>query len=212
MDHVQFKANQTAAGYVAGGLDEGTEEAFELHLMECSECIEDVEVWRAIKLELPTIGPKVRSAPVQRKSADFGDWRMAASLVGVGVIGAVGGWLGKASTVPDLDSTKTVVFNLPSVSRGAGECAGLRLAADTQVALVRVAGISGDSHVVALDSEMRALSAAQYASRSQPDGSQLVRLNSSLLVGRAVHLEILRANGLGEPLGCVTGENPERHR
>jgi hypothetical protein len=209
MDHVQFKANQTAAGYVAGGLDDSTQEAFELHFMGCSECIEDVEVWRAIKLEMPKMGPKVRTATVHRKSVDFGDWRMAASLVGAGVIGAAGGWLGKATTAADLDSTKTVVFNLPSVSRGADECAVLRLAADTQVALVRVSGISGDSHVVALDSEMRALPAAQYASRRQPDGSQLMRLNSSLLVGRAVHLEILRANGLGEPLGCVTGEYPE---
>jgi len=47
MDHIQFKANQTAAGYVANGLDESTQEAFELHLMGCSECVEDVEVWRA---------------------------------------------------------------------------------------------------------------------------------------------------------------------
>ncbi len=209
MDHVQFKANQTAAGYVAGGLDDGTQEAFELHLMGCSECVEDVEIWRAIKVEMPKMGLNVRSATAPRKSADFGDWRMAASLVGVGVIGAAGGWLGKTTTVTDLDSTRTVVFNLPSVSRGAGECAALRLAADTQVALVRVAGISGDSHVVALDSEMHALPPSQYASRSQPDGSQLVRLNSSLLVGRAVHLEIRRSNGLDEPLGCVTGENPE---
>lgn len=209
MDHAQFKANQTAAGYVAGGLDESTQEAFELHLMECSECIEDVEVWRAIKLELPKVGTKVRTAAAPRKSVDFGDWRMAASLVSAGVIGAAGGWLGKATTAADLDSSKTVVFNLPSVSRGADECTALRLAADTQVALVRVPGISRDSHVVALDSEMRALPAAEYSSRGQPDGSQLVRLNSSLLVGRAVHLEILRANGLDEPLGCITGENPE---
>jgi hypothetical protein len=208
MDHVQFKANQTAAGYVASGLDDSTQEAFELHLMECSECIEDVEVWRAIKLEMPKMGTKVRTSTAQRKSADFGDWRMAASLVGAGVIGATGGWLGKATTAPDIDSTKTVVFNLPSVSRGADECAALRLAADTRVVLVRVPGISGDSHVVALDSEMRALPAAQYSSRGQPDGSQLVRLNSSLLVGRAVHLEMLRANGLDEPLGCVTAESP----
>src|ERR1700742_3884933 len=96
MDHVQFKANQTAAEYVAGGLRDSTEESFELHLMGCSECIEDVEIWRAIKLEMRNMGPKARSATAHRKSTDFGDWRMAASLVGVGVIGAAGGWLGKA--------------------------------------------------------------------------------------------------------------------
>ena len=43
MDHTQFKANQTAATYVADGLDEGTLEAFEMHMMGCTECIEDVD-------------------------------------------------------------------------------------------------------------------------------------------------------------------------
>ena len=97
---------------MAGGLDDSTQEDFELHFMGCSECIGDVEVWRAIKLEMPKMGPspKVRTAAVHRKSVDFGDWRMAASLVGAGVIGAAGGWLGKATKAPDLGSTKTVVF------------------------------------------------------------------------------------------------------
>lgn len=35
----------------------------------------------------------MRTQTPHRKSADFGDWRMAASLVGAGVIGAAGGWL-----------------------------------------------------------------------------------------------------------------------
>jgi anti-sigma factor RsiW len=209
MDHMQFKANQTAAGYVAGGLDESTQEAFELHLMGCSECVEEVEVWRAIKHTMPRSASDARTAIPHRRSADFGDWRMAASLVGAGVIGAAGGWLGKTTTVPDLDSTQTVVFNLPSVSRGAGECTAVLLAPDTRLAVLRVPGISRDAHVVALDPEKRELPAGQYASRIQPDGSQVLRIKSSLLVGRAVHLEILRANGLAEPLGCVTGETPE---
>jgi len=206
MDHIQFKANQTAAGYVANGLDESTQEAFELHLMGCSECVEDVEVWRAIKLDMPRQRPEVRTQVPKRRAVAYGDWRMAASLVGVGLIGAAGGWLGKSTTATDLDSTRTVVFNLPSVSRGADDCTAVRLASDTQLAVLRVPGISRDLRVVALDSEKRVLPAGQYASRIQPDGSQLVRIDSSLLVGRAVHLEILRANGLGEPLGCVTGE------
>jgi hypothetical protein len=208
MDHIQFKANQTAAGYVANGLDESTLEAFELHMMGCPECVEDVEVWRAIKLDMPKQRPTVHSLPQRRKFAAFSDWRMAASLVGAGVIGAAGGWLGKSTTATDLDSTRTVVFNLPSVSRGADECTALRLASDTRLAVLRVPGISRDLHVVALDSEKRELPAGDYASRLQPDGSQLVRIDSQLLAGRSVHLEARRSDGTGEPLGCVTGETP----
>src|SRR5882724_9410316 len=122
MDHIQLKANQTAAGYVANGLDESTLEAFELHLMGCSECVEDVEVWRAIKLDMPRPRPEVGTPAPRRRYGAFSDWRMAASMVGAGVIGATGGWLGKGTTIPNLDSTQTVVFNLPSVSRGADEC------------------------------------------------------------------------------------------
>jgi hypothetical protein len=208
MHHIQFKANQTAAGYVANGLDESTQEAFELHMMGCSECVEDVEVWRAIKLDMPKQHAEVRTLAPRRKLAAFSDWRMAASLVGAGVIGAAGGWLGKSTTATDLDSTRTVVFNLPSVSRGADDCTAMRLASDTRLVVLRVPGVSKDLRVVALDAEKRELPASEYASRIQPDGSQLVRIDSELLAGRSVHLEARRADGSGEPLGCVTGEVP----
>jgi hypothetical protein len=208
MDHIQFKANQTAAGYVANGLDESTQEAFELHMMGCSECVADVEVWRAIKLDMPRHHSEVRTLAPRRKVAAFAEWRMAASLVGAGVIGVAGGWLGKATTATDLDSTRTVVFNLPSVSRGADDCAAMRLASDTRLAVLRVPGVSKDLRVVALDAEKRELPASEYASRIQPDGSQLVRIDSELLAGRSVHLEARRADGSGEPLGCVTGQLP----
>ncbi len=208
MDHMQFKANQTAAGYVANGLDESTQEAFELHMMGCSECLEDVEVWRAIKMEMPGERSEARPQAARQRFAALSDWRMAASLVGAGLVGAAGGWLGKATTATDLDSTRTVVSNLPSVSRGAEECTAVPLASDTRLAVLRVPGISRDLRVVALDSDKRELSAAHYASRVQPDGSQLVRIDAAMLTGRAVHLEARRADGTGEPLGCVTGELP----
>jgi hypothetical protein len=209
MDHLQFKANQTAAGYVANGLDESTQEAFELHMMGCSECVADVEVWRAIKLEMPRQHAEVRTLTPRRKLAAFSDWRMAASLVGAGVIGATGGWLGKATTATDLDSTRTVVFNLPSVSRGADECTAMRLASDTRLAVLRVPGISKDLRVVALDAEKRELPAGDYTSRVQPDGSQLLKINAALLAGRQVHLEARRGDGSSEPLGCITGALPQ---
>jgi hypothetical protein len=211
MDHMQFKANQTAAGYVANGLDESTQEAFELHMMGCSECVEDVEVWRAIKLDMPgQQHPGMHAPAAGRRLAAFSEWRMAAALVGAALIGATAeGWLGKARTATDLDSTRTVVFNLPSVSRGADECTAMRLATDTRMALLRVPGISHDLRVVALDSDKRELPAGQYSSRIQPDGSQLVRIDAALLVGRSVHLEARRADGSGEPLGCITGKEPQ---
>lgn len=53
MDHLRFKSEQTAATYVADGLDPETREQFELHLMSCPECVEEVEGWRAIKSCLP---------------------------------------------------------------------------------------------------------------------------------------------------------------
>jgi len=206
MDHLQFKANQTAAGYVADGLDESTLEAFELHLMGCSECVEDVEVWRAIKLDMPKQRPEVHTATPRRRYVAVGDWRMAASIVGAGVIGAAGGWFGKVTWTADLDSTRTVVFNLPSVTRGADECTALKLASDTRLALLRVPGVARDLRVVGLDSDRRALPAGGYSVRMQPDGSQLLSIDAQLLEGRAVHLEARRADGSGEPLGCVTGE------
>lgn len=206
MDHLEFKANQIAASYVVNGLDESTQEAFELHLMGCSECVEDVEVWRAIKLDMPGQRPEVRTPAPKRRFVAVGDWRMAASLAGAGILGATGGWLGKSTTATDLDSTRTVVFNLPSVSRGADDCTAVRLASDTQLAILRVPQISRDLHVVALDSEKRVVPAGEYASRIQPDGSQLVRMDSQLLAGRSVHLEARRADGSSEPLGCVVGD------
>jgi len=210
MDHLQFKSNQTAAGYVANGLDESTQEAFELHMMGCSECVADVEVWRAIKLEMPVRRPSTRVGTSYSRSAPFGEWRIAASLVGVGLLGAgaAGGWLGKSATIPNVDSTEQVFMNLPSVSRGADECTAAHLAPDTQMLLIRVTGVPVDSRVVALDPQTRELPANQYLSRTQPDGSHLIRVNAKLLAQREIHLEIRDRDGTSSPLGCVTGSPP----
>ena len=66
MDHMRFKANLTAASYVARGLDESTQEDFELHLMSCPECVDDVEAWRAIEKHMP----KAEGAAVARSATD----------------------------------------------------------------------------------------------------------------------------------------------
>src|SRR3984957_11995587 len=103
MDHALFKAKQTAAVYVADGLDERTLEAFEMHMMGCTECIDDVERWRAIKVNMPARSRPARAPAVFGRNLPSGTgrsgvgyaaagWRMAASLVVGGVLGTAGGW------------------------------------------------------------------------------------------------------------------------
>ena len=207
MDHAQFKAKQTAAVYVADGLDERTLEAFEMHMMGCTECVEDVETWRAIKVNMPSRSRPVR-APVflgRNTHAALG-WRMAASLV-VGVaLGTTGGWFGHESQAPNLDSTQTAFFNVPAATRGAGDCTPLRMAADTRFAVLRIPGVARDRQVIALDADKHKLPASRYTSRLQPDGSQLLRIDTQALDGRDVFLEARATDGFGEPLGCVTAE------
>jgi len=208
MDHAQFKARQTAAVYVADGLDAETLEEFEMHMMGCSECVADVETWRSIKLNMPR-----RPRPVRAPATVFGHrtqaavgWRMAASLVVGGVLGAAGGWVGHETQTPNLDSNQTAFFNVPAATRGAGDCTSLRYAPDTKFAVLRVSGVSRDRKVIAADSEKHELPAARYTSRLQPDGSHIVRIDTQALDGREVFLEAHASDGFGEPLGCVTGE------
>ena len=219
MDHAQFKAKQTAAVYVADGLDERTLEAFEMHMMGCTECLDDVESWRAIKVNLPSRARPARAPAVLGRNLHAGTghsgvgyaaagWRMAASLVVGGVLGTAGGWFGHQSQTPNLDSTQTAFFNVPAATRGAGDCTALRLAPDTRFAVLRVPGVSRDRQVIAADAEKHELPASRYISRLQPDGSHLVRIDTQALDGREVFLEARATDGFGEPLGCVTGQVP----
>ncbi|HEY3786618.1 MAG TPA: hypothetical protein VGL55_15180 [Steroidobacteraceae bacterium] len=207
MDHIHFKANQTAASYVADGLDEATQEAFELHMIGCAECVDDVEIWRAIRLDMHQPRAASHSTPRRPRLPAFSDWRMAASLLGAGVVGAAGGWVGKSTQVTDLDSSRTAVFSMPSRARG-DDCTALRFASDTQAAVLRVPGLSREQELLALDAQRRELSPAQYSTRTQPDGSRLVRFDPQVLRDGSVQLEARGPNGSREPLGCVTGETP----
>jgi hypothetical protein len=207
MDHAQFKARQTAATYVADNLDERTLEAFEMHMMGCTECVEDVETWRAVKLNMPRRARPARAPAILGRSADAAmGWRMAASLVMGVALGVGGGWFGYESQAPNLDSTQTAFFNVPAATRAGGDCTALRLAPDTKFAVLRVPGVSHDRRVIVTDAEKHELPASRYASRLQPDGSHLVRIEAQALDGREVFLETSTAEGFGEPLGCVTGE------
>jgi hypothetical protein len=158
MDHMRFKANLTAATYVAHGLDEGAQEDFELHLMSCPECVDDVEAWRAIEKHLPREADAAGAArPALRH------WRLAASLVGIGLVGAAGGWFARSLGDPGLGGT--AFFNVAPLSRGASDCMPLRFAPGTERIVVRVAGVASDRKVVALNPGGEELAARAYGPR-----------------------------------------------
>jgi hypothetical protein len=94
---------------------------------------------------------------------------------------------------------------MPAVERAA-DCTPVRLLPDSKLAVVRVPGIGAGQMLVAVDSEKHELSNGSYFVRSQPDGSALVRIETRVLVDRAVHLETRRPDGSTDPLGCITGE------
>src|SRR5262245_14269668 len=110
MDHMTFKANQTAAAYVAGELDELSQEKFEIHMMGCSECLNDVEAWRIIKMHMPD-AVVVESAR-QFKKNWWGGWGMAASFAGTIAIAGAGGWYASSTQRPDLHSSETAIFDM----------------------------------------------------------------------------------------------------
>ncbi len=207
MDHAQFKARQTAAIYVADGLDPQTLEAFEMHMMCCSECVEDVEAWRTIKLNMPRRPRPVRApATLPRRAQAAAGWRMAASVLIGGLLGVAGGWFGHESAVPNLDSSQTTFFNVAAAATRGAECSSLRFGRDTKFAILRVPGVPRDRKIILADTEKRELPASRYSSRLQPDGSHIVRIDTQSLAGRDVFLEARATDGDGEPLGCVAGE------
>jgi anti-sigma factor RsiW len=213
MDHSQFKANQTAAVYVADGLDASTLEAFEMHMMACPECVEDVETWRAIKINMPArVRPLSRTAVLGRKVRQPETWRMAASFLAVALVGASAGWFGRdVQTSPASADSRTVFFSMSAAERGdASECTPVQLSAQTRLAVLRVTSVAEGQKLIAVDSDRHELAANRYSVSAQPDGSQLVRIDAQSLVNRDVHLEGRRADGAADALGCVTGQIREQ--
>jgi hypothetical protein len=205
MDHIRFKANLTAATYVAHGLEESAQEDFELHLMSCPECVDDVEAWRAIEKHMPRAEPAVFARPAARAApARLAHWRLAASLVAIGIVGAASGWFWRGFADPELD--RTAFFNATPVSRGAPDCTALKLAPDTERVALRVAAVASDRNVVALNAQGEKLAAGGYGARRQADGSWLLQFTATALARGAIRLESVGADGSTEPLGCVSGE------
>ena len=224
--HLRYKAEMTAALYVAHGLDLTAEETFELHLMECPQCVDDVEAWRAIQRHMPVAaGADVASArrvpsaaavaaaaltppaPAAPRSAvppqaSLRHWRLAASLVGIALIGAAAGWYGRTLVDPGLENT--AVFNAPALERGAAECTALKFGAATQRIALRVAGVASGRQVVALSARGEELSSRDYSARRQADGSWLVQFAPSALARGALSLQSRGAAEGAESLGCFS--------
>jgi hypothetical protein len=198
--HSQFKVSQTAAKYVAHGLDEETTEAFEMHMMECRECTSDVEAWRAIGRHIVP-QRSGRSAQTRWQSAP---WRLAAAVL-IAFMAGAGGWLARAVQAPEIDARQTVFFNVPALTRGGPDCMALHLAPGSRTAVLRIAGVSRDRRIILVDLLKHEIPASRYTSWQQPDGSHVLRLDAAWLAGNTLSLEARTQDGLGEPLGCVTG-------
>ncbi|HSY09166.1 MAG TPA: zf-HC2 domain-containing protein [Steroidobacteraceae bacterium] len=199
-DHMRFKANLTAATYVAHALDESAQEDFELHLMSCPECVDDVEAWRAIEKHMPRDVPAAGVARSATPHPALNYWRLAASVIGVGILGAAAGWYGRALTDSELD--RTAFFNAAPVTRG--DCMPLRLAADTQRIALRVPGVASDRRVVARYPGAEEIGARGYSARRQSDGSWLLQFTAAMLARHSINLESAGDSGPAEPLGCVS--------
>jgi hypothetical protein len=201
MDHIQFKSNQSAAAYVANELDDQAQEAFELHMMGCSECINDVESWRVIKLHMPS--PAALQARAPFKKHWWGGWGMAASFIGAMLVSGLGGYYASVAERPSIDSSETAIFNMPALTRGAGECTKLPLAGNTRAVVLRVPGVASDMRLTVTDSSGRELAGDLYSAREQRDGSWIVRFDADSLQRNPAQILARGAGGANEALGCV---------
>jgi hypothetical protein len=200
MDHVQIKSNQIAASYVANGLDERTQEEFELHMMGCPDCLSDVEAWRAVKLHIPRETMAPRTFLSQRRNW-WGGFGLAASVVGA-MLTAVVGWYARGEMEPDLATKHSAFFSAPALTRS-DDCTPLRYAPDTRSVILRVPRVASDQRVVATDVD--GIEHAGYSAKPQADGAWILQFKPETVQGRAIQLET-RAGNASEPIGCITGE------
>ena len=202
MDHMQFKANQTAAAYVAHDLDEIAQEAFEVHMMGCSECLNDVESWRVIKTHMPDA--VVLEPARQFKKHWWGGWGMAASFVGAMVVAAAGGgFYGGTLQRPNVDSSEIAIFDMQPVTRSEG-CTQLPLAANTRAVVLRMTKVDSERHPLATNLDGMELQASDYNVHAQRDGSWVLRFEPSYLKRASAYIVTRKAGTEDESLGCVS--------
>jgi len=197
---MHFKANQTAAAYVARELDEHAQEAIEVHMMGCTDCVNDVETWRVIKSHLPDA--VVMETARQYKKHWWGGWGMAASFVGAMVVSGLGGWYASALQRPSLDSSETAIFDMQPVMRS-NDCAQLPLAANTRAVVLRVSKVDSQRHLAATDLDGQELPASRYNVRPQRDGSWVLRFDSGYLQNGSAYIVTRMQGSEDESLGCI---------
>lgn len=196
-----FKANQTAAAYVAGELDELSQEKFEIHMMGCSECLNDVEAWRVIKTHMPDA--VVIESARQFKKHWWGGWGMAASFAGTIAIAGAGGWFASETQRPDLHSSETAIFDMQPITRSS-DCYQLPVAANTRAVVVRITRVDSERRPVATDMDGNELASGLYSSRLQRDGSWVMLFDSDSLQKAPAYIVARKSEGADESLGCVT--------
>lgn len=201
MDHIQFKSSQAAAHYVANELSEHQQEAFELHMMGCSECLNDVEAWRVIKTHMPAPAV-IEAARAPFRKVWWGGWGMAASFAAAMAVSAVGGYFASSVQRPDVDSSELAVFNMPGLTR-ATECTQLPLAANARALVLRVPGVSSERRLTVADMNGKPVANSTYSARLQRDGSWVVRFDAASLQRESVQLMSSRSGTEDEVLGCV---------
>lgn len=198
---MQFKANQTAAAYVAHELDEHQQEAFEVHMMGCSECLNDVEAWRVIKTHMPDA--VVLEPARQFKKHWWGGWGMAASFVGAMLVAATGGFYGGTLHRPDIDTSETAIFDMQPVTRSEG-CTQLPLAANTRAVVLRMTKVDSERHPLATNLDGMELAANQYNVRAQRDGSWVLRFTPDYLKQASAYIVTRKSGTEDESLGCIS--------
>ena len=201
MDHMHFKANQTAAAYVAQELDEHSQEAFEIHMMGCSECVNDVEAWRVIKHHMPA--PEVIEARKPFKKLWWGGWGMAASFVGAMLVAAAGGFYGGTMQRPNIDSSETAIFDMQPVTRSEG-CTQLPVAANTRAVVLRMTKVDSERHPLATNLDGMELAGNQYNVRAQRDGSWVLRFEPEYLKHASAYIVTRKSGTEDESLGCIS--------
>jgi hypothetical protein len=177
-----------------------SQERFEIHMMGCSECLNDVESWRVIKTHMPDA--VVIEAARQFKKPWWGGWGMAASFGGA-VVAAVGGWYANALQQPNLDSSEIAIFDMQPVTRSS-DCYQLPVAANTSSVVLRITRVDSERHPVATDMDGRELSSDRYNARVQRDGSWVLRFDSDSLQNTPAYIVARKSAGDDESLGCVT--------
>lgn len=202
MDHAQFKANHTAALYVSRDLDEQVQESFELHLMSCPVCVQDVEVWRAMRAGIRDRETLAVPLPAE-DTWRLDTWRIAASLAVVAIGSGAAGWYGHSFAGPSLTDDAIAVFNLPPLTRGFEDCETLRLSDATELVALRVPNAATDGRLELTDEQGSPIAARDYSVSTQADGTWLLRIRTRPFEGELLRLQTRGSGGATEPVGCV---------